>query len=414
MKVAIIGSGVSGLVAAYLLHEDHDITVFEADSYIGGHTHTIEVKTESGDYAVDTGFIVFNTTTYPNFCSIIDRLGVESQPTSMSFAVRSLADGLEYNGDSLSSFFAQRQNIFKPTVWRILRDMLRFNRQLESVVSQVADNRSLAGFLEEHGYSQEFLDYFVLPMTSALWSAPPAEAGRFPIALFARFFRNHGILNLRNRLQWRVITGGSSRYVDKLVAPFVERIRLDCPVQNIRRFPDRVELVSRAGSETFDQVILAVHSDQALALLSDPSDLEREVLGPISYQRNEVLLHTDTRVMPTDRRIWASWNYLIPAEPGSSSTVTYDMNILQSIAAPETFLVSLNQNHRIDPAKVLGSYVYHHPAYTPEVPAAQQRHGEISGRNRTHFCGAYWGYGFHEDGVRSAMAVCAGFGRRLS
>lgn len=409
MRIAIVGSGISGLVTAHLLHEVHDITLFEANDYVGGHTHTIPVKRPSGTYEIDTGFIVFNETTYPNFCKILNLLGVKSQPTSMSFSIKSLADGLEFNGNSLNTFFAQRQNILRLPIYKILWDMLRFNRQIDGVIRATGDNRSLAGFLQAQGYSDEFLHYFILPMTSALWSAPPTEAREFPIALFARFFRNHGILNLRNRLKWRVIKGGSVRYVEKMITPFADRIRLRCPVQWIARTPDKVEVVTRHGVEYFDQVILAVHSDQALALLSDPSPAEQEVLGAIRYQANRVQLHTDTRVLPAKRSIWASWNYAIPADATLGSTVTYDMNILQSIQADEEFLVSLNQLESIDPGRVIGNYVYQHPAYTPSVPPAQQRHSEVSGVNRTHYCGAYWGYGFHEDGVRSALSVCKHF-----
>lgn len=362
---------------------------------------------------MDTGFIVFNETTYPNFCRILAKIGVASQETSMSFAVRSLANGLEYNGDSLTTFFAQRKNIFKPTIYRILLDMFRFNRQLEEMTGSVEENRSLEGYLLAEGYSHEFLDYFILSITAALWSGPPDETKNFPIALFARFFRNHGILNLRNRLQWRVIRGGSSRYVEKLVTSFRECIRLECPVRQVRRFVDHVDISSAAGVERFDEVIMAVHSDQALAMLADPAEKEREILGAIRYQHNDVQLHTDTGVMPLDRSIWGSWNYLIPGREGLRSTVTYNMNILQGIEAPETFLVSLNQKECIDPSKVIGSYIYHHPAYTPGVVAAQKRHAEISGVRRTHYCGAYWGFGFHEDGVRSGLAVCSAFGRRF-
>lgn len=413
MTIAIVGSGISGLVSAYMLHADHDITVFEADDYVGGHTHTIPVSTESGDYAVDTGFIVFNERTYPNFCKILDILGVESQPTAMSFSVKSLADGLEYNGDNLNTFFAQRQNLFKPTIYRILRDMMRFNSQMEELVGSTTDNRSLAAFLLENDYSKDFLDYFILPMTSALWSAPPSEAREFPVALFARFFRNHGIFSLRDRIPWRVIKSGSARYVEKMAPFFQDKIRLSCPVYRVRRTVNSVEIHSKAGVENFDQVIFAVHSDQALALLSDPGEKEQEILGAISYQRNVVQLHTDTAILPEIKNLWASWNYAIPEDPGRSATVTYDMNILQSIDSPEEFLVSLNQEERIDPEKVLGTYIYHHPVYTPEVPLAQARHSEISGVNRTSYAGAYWGYGFHEDGVRSAMAACKPLGGRL-
>ena len=413
MRIAIVGSGISGLVVAYLLHEIHDITLFEANDYVGGHTRTVPVKTPSGDFEIDTGFIVFNETTYPNFLKILNRIGVESQPSSMSFSVKSLADGLEFNGNSLNTFFAQRENILRATMYKILWDMMRFNRQIDQIIQGTTDNRSLADFLESEGYSEEFLRYFILPMTSALWSAPPTEAREFPIALFARFFRNHGILNLRKRLAWRVIKGGSTRYVEKLITSFADRIRLNCPVQWVTRTPDHVEIATAQGVEHFDQVILAVHSDQALNMLTDPSRAEEEVLGSIRYQANRVQLHTDTRLLPSKRSIWASWNYKIPVDETLSSTVTYDMNILQSITAKEEFLVSLNQLGSINPEKIIGNYLYDHPAYTPLVPPAQDRHNEVSGVNRTHYCGAYWGYGFHEDGVRSALSVCKNFDRGL-
>ena len=410
----MVGTGVSGLVAAWLLHRDHEVTVFGADEWAGGHTHTVDAPAGGRAWAVDTGFIVFNEVTYPNFCAILGRLGVASQPTRMTFSAVCERTGLEYSAHSLNTLFAQRRNLVDPSFWRMLLDILRFRREFEAILSRGGEERPLLPYLRGRGYSRRFLEHFVVPLASSLWSAPPGAVEEFPLQTFVRFFRNHGFLNVRNPFPWRVIRGGSREYVRRLTEPFAERLRLAAPVAGVRRFPDRVELeVPGAGTLSFDQVVLATHSDQALALLRDPTDAEREVLGAIPYQENRTTLHTDTRQLPVRRRLWAAWNYRIPREEAGRAALTYDMNILQTLAAPEEFCVTLNRAEALDRARVLGEWTYHHPVYTPAAPAAQARHAEVSGANRTHYCGAYWGYGFHEDGVRSALAACRWFGAGL-
>jgi predicted NAD/FAD-binding protein len=414
MRIAIIGSGISGLVSAWLLHGEHEITVFEANDYIGGHTHTIDVERGGRRYAVDTGFIVFNEKTYPNFLKLITRLGVAHQPSRMTFSFRSEPDDREYSAHSLNTIFGQRRNLLDPSFYAMVRDILRLKGEFTRLLEELDDERPLVPYLRTRGYSQRFVEYFLVPMAAAIWSADPVSVERFPLRTFARFFLNHGILEVKNPFEWKVITGGSARYVEKLTAAFRDRIRLNTPVRSVRRHPDHVEVAPANGpEERFDHVVLACHSDQALALLADPSPVERELLGAIPYQENRAVLHTDTSVLPKRRSLRASWNTLVPRRGAGRAVLTYDMNILQSIAAPEEFCVTLNLPEGIDEGKKIGSYVYHHPQYSLHAPAAQQRHKEISGRNRTHYCGAYWGYGFHEDGVKSALAACRFFGKGL-
>ncbi len=414
MRIAIIGSGISGLTAAHLLHKDFDIQIFEANDYIGGHTHTIPVQTASGSYMVDTGFIVFNETTYPNFCKIIDGLGVRSQPTEMTFSVKCSQSGVEYNAHSLNTLFAQRKNIFCPAHYRMIYDIFRFRSEFKNLLDHKYDHEPLVPYLKKNGYGPRFINLFVLPITASLWSAGLDKSKNFPLGTFVRFFKNHGFLNIKNQFQWRVIEGGSQAYVPKLTAPFKDKIKLSCPVTSIKREGDQVVVKHQQGFDSFDQVILAVHSDQALALLADPSTQEKEILGIIGYQPNDVVLHTDSAILPTKKSTWASWNYAIPKEAQEAASLSYDMSILQGIPSPEEFVVSLNQRQNIDPAQIIGEYLYDHPLYTPQVPGAQNRHAEISGVNRTHYCGAYWGYGFHEDGVNSGLEVAKFFGKELA
>jgi predicted NAD/FAD-binding protein len=413
MKIAIIGGGISGLTASYLLYKDFDITLFEANDYIGGHTHTVPVNRDHGSYMVDTGFIVFNKKTYPNFCKIISNLGIEYQPTQMTFSVKCLRTGIEYNAHSLNTFFAQRKNLFVPSHYKMILDIFRFRSEFDRLLDQDLDAEPLVPYLEKNNYSRSFIDLFILPITSSLWSAAPEQAKGFPLGTLVRFFKNHGFLDIKNPFQWLVVKGGSKQYVDKMLPLFGNKTRVSCPVTSIKRHEKHVEIMHKEGVEQFDQVIMATHSDQALKLLEEPTESEREILGAIGYQANNVTLHTDTRVLPDNKKIWASWNYLIGKNQWDSSSLTYDMKILQSIRSPEEFLVSLNQQDAIDPAKIIDDFAYHHPIYSPRVPAAQKRHPEISGVNRTHYCGAYWGYGFHEDGVKSALEVCRFFGKRL-
>jgi predicted NAD/FAD-binding protein len=413
MKIAIIGSGISGMTAAYLLYGEHDIKLFEADDYIGGHTHTINVERNKETYAVDTGFIVFNKVTYPNFCKMMDRLGVESQPTEMTFSVKCKRTGLEYSPHTLNTFFVQRNNILSPSFYRMILDIFRFRRNINRL-GDGEEESEIGHYLEEQGYSEGFIRHFIVPLGSSLWSADPARFQEFPLRTFVRFFKNHGFLQIRNPFQWLVIKGGSQRYVDKLTAPFRDRIQINTAVKSITRHRDSVEVVLPGeNSERFDHVVIAAHSDQALAMLSDPSPDEREILESFPYQKNLTILHTDTSQLPRHKKIWSSWNYLIPRKDTGPATITYDMNILQSIQSPEEFCVTLNRPDDIDMNKEIKRFFYHHPVFTRNAAAAQKRHGEISGVNRTHYCGAYWGYGFHEDGVNSALAACKYFGKGL-
>ncbi|MGF1615516.1 MAG: NAD(P)/FAD-dependent oxidoreductase [Gammaproteobacteria bacterium] len=407
MNIAIIGSGISGLVAAHQLHTEHAITLFEANDYLGGHTHTVEVETDGRRYGIDTGFIVFNDWTYPHFVALLETLGVASQPSTMSFSVHCQRSGLEYNGTSLNALFAQRRNLFRPAFYRMIRDILRFNREALALLSEANASITLGEYLERHHYCAEFIHHYLVPMGAAIWSTDPTRLWAFPAAYLVRFFHNHGMLSVDQRPQWRVITGGSASYVERLTAPWRDRIRLNCPVRRVLRSPHRVQLQLANGEQcTFDYVVMACHSDQALRLLVEPSGDEQAILGAIAYQSNEVILHTDESLLPRHRRAWAAWNYHIPAEPGQRVAVTYNMNILQGIDAPRQFCVTLNRGEDIDPDHIIRRFVYEHPVYTEAAVAAQRHYGRINGPQRTFYCGAYWGYGFHEDGVKSALRMC--------
>lgn len=423
MRIAIIGSGISGLTAASLLHDSHEINVFEANDYIGGHTHTVDVSLDDGQFSIDTGFIVYNDRTYPNFIHMLERLNVESQPTSMSFSVRCEDSNLEYNGSNFNGLFAQRRNFLRPRFYRMLNDIARFNRESLELLQSDDEDVTVGEYVSRRGYSKQFAELYLVPMGAAIWSCPPETFEKFPMRFIVEFYRNHGLLSLRNRPQWYVITGGSHCYVKPLVAPFRDRIRLSSPVAAISRNENSVTLSGpEISNESFDHVIFACHSDQALQILGDTaSEAERELLGEFPYQENTVVLHTDTSVLPRRRRAWASWNYymddlpgradgLSAEEPCRSATVTYNMNILQRLSSKNTFCVTLNRDQMIAPDRVLGRYIYHHPIYTTRRRLAQRRHDELINQNRTSFCGAYWGNGFHEDGVNSAMAVCKRLG----
>lgn len=416
MKIAVVGSGISGLTSAYYLSRRADVHVFEANSYVGGHTNTVDVQTESGSYPVDTGFIVFNDRTYPKFIKLMNELKVPSQPSSMSFSVKVEESGLEYNGTNMNGLFSQRLNLFRPSFYRMILDILRFNKEsvADLEAGKLPADLSLDRYLTERGYSKNFVDHYIIPMGAAIWSAGVEQMREFPLAFFVRFFKNHGMLSVNDRPIWRVIQGGSKSYLSALTKPFKDRLHVNSPVKSVRRGANGVVLnVERDGGRDemiFDHVVMAGHADQSLPLLADASPLEKQILGSFPYQENSTLLHTDTSVMPENRRAWASWNYFVPKEQRSAVAVTYDMNILQTISAPETFLVSLNMDDRVDPAKVIKKITYHHPVYSVRGVAAQARWSEISGKNRTHFCGAYWSYGFHEDGVASAHRVCESLG----
>ena len=410
MKIAIVGAGISGLVAAYLLSPEHDITVFEANNYIGGHTHTVDVPRPHGRFSVDTGFIVFNEKTYPNFIKLIEKLGVAWQPSIMSFSVQCEKTGFTFCPSTFNSLFAQRKNLIRPSFYRMLWDAMRFRRASSALLHRQDDRLALGAYLKKERYSSAFVDYFIIPMGAAIWSAAPNKFMDFPARYFVAFFENHGFLNIRDQPQWRTIQGGSRQYIAPLVSGFKEKIRLSSPVQTVRRSEDRVTLTLGDGSQSsFDQVVIAAHSDQALRMLADPSDKEKEILGAIAYQENHTALHTDASLMPAYRAAWASWNYRIPKNDMDRVALTYNMNLLQNISSKDTFCVTLNMPAAIAPDKLIKEIIYHHPIYDPESLTARRRHEEINGIQRTWFCGAYWGYGFHEDGVNSALAVCKHF-----
>ena len=406
MRIAIIGSGISGLTAAYRLHQLHEIEVFEAADYIGGHTNTVDVQVEGDQFAIDTGFIVFNDWTYPNFIEMLDEVGVESKPTVMSFSVRDDATDLEYNGHSLRTLFVQRRNLLRPRFYRLILDILRFNREAVKCAEACAETTTVGEFLDRYRYSAIFANEYLLPMGAAIWSCPTGTFADFPIRFIADFYKNHGLLSVTNRPTWRVIKGGSRSYVTKLTEGFRNRIRLKSPVVRVVRSNDSVQIHTTVGEpQSFDQVIFACHSDQALRILGEgATSTEREVLSQFPYGRNIAVLHTDITALPRRRGAWAAWNYRVLPE-SSAASVTYNMNLLQGIQSQHTFCVTLNDEKSIDPTRILGRFEYHHPIFTTSRSVAQKRHPELINVNRTSFCGAYWGNGFHEDGVNSALAV---------
>jgi predicted NAD/FAD-binding protein len=421
VRIAIVGAGVSGLVAAHLLHPQHEIVLYEASEYAGGHTNTIRVETEHGVHQVDTGFIVMNDRNYPNFTRLLRRLGVATQPTHMSFSVKGEEEDFEYCGTP-RGLFCQPRNLVSVRFQRMIVDLLRFNRSLRALLAgethgdgEADQGESLGDFLARGHFSRAFVERLIVPQVSAVWSADPRSMHSFPVRFIAEFFANHGMLGFRDRPRWATVASGSARYVDALSAPFRERIRLNAPVHAIARREDHVEIESRgAERERYDQVVIAAHSDQALAMLADPSAREVELLGAIPYQRNEAVLHTDSALLPRRRSARAAWNFHLLREPKAVSTVTYYMNQLQRLRADRDFCVTLNRSEAIDPEKVIRTIHYAHPVYTPAGVAAQAEHASISGlHSRTHYCGAYWGWGFHEDGVQSALRACAPFGVTL-
>jgi predicted NAD/FAD-binding protein len=412
MNIAIIGSGIAGLTCAWRLAGHHQVTLFEAEPAVGGHTATVDVSTPQGKYAIDTGFIVYNDRTYPRFMGLLSELGISGQKTQMSFSVHNPQSGLEYNGHTLTSLFAQRRNLVNPAFWGLLRDIVRFNRLAkEALAGDVNENATLETFLEQHGFSAFFARHYILPMGAAIWSSSLQEMRRFPLPLFLRFFEHHGLLDVTQRPQWYVVPGGSREYVRAILTQLGDRLtlHLNAPVQQVTRHNGGVEIQLAQSSHTFDQVIFACHSSQALAMLADPTPAESEVLGDIGWQHNEVVLHSDPRWLPVRERAWASWNYRLSERDQASACVTYNMNILQGL--PEgspLFCVTLNPETPVDERYVWKRFVYEHPMFNPKSWRAQSRRGEINGHQRSWFCGAYWYNGFHEDGVRSALDVVKG------
>lgn len=410
MKIAIIGSGIAGNTLAHHLHPHHDITVFEAHAHIGGHTHTHDIHLFGKQYQIDTGFIVFNDRTYPNFIALLNELNVPWQPSNMSFSVHDEVSGLEYNGTTLNSLFAQRRNFFKPHFYRMILDILRFNKKALELLDDGSEI-TLGDYLAQGHYSQPFIEHYIIPMGSAIWSTDAAQMLNFPARFFVRFFHHHGFLTVNNRPQWRVIQGGSKSYVEKLTEPFKSNIQLNTPIESVRRLKNTVKIKPvNEAEQTFDYVFFACHSDQALSMLgNDATAAEREILGAIPYQENTIYLHYDHSIMPKRKLAWAAWNYHVTDKPSDKVQVTYNMNILQGLQSPLPILVTLNHVDWINPAKVIKRLTYMHPLYTVAGAAAQARHAEISGHNRTGYAGAYWRNGFHEDGVVSALAALQHF-----
>ena len=414
MKIAIVGAGISGLLTARLLARDHEICVFEANDYAGGHANTVGFEAFGNRYEVDTGFMVFNERTYHNFIRMLRLLGVSGRWSDMSFSVRCARTGLEFQGSSLNGLFAQRRNLLRPSFYRMLLDVSRFNRGARELLQEDDDRLELGEYLARRRYSREFIDHYLVPMGASIWSARPEDFLRFPARFLIRFFDNHGLLTVRDHPRWQTVRGGAIQYVKALTKPYADKIRLNSPIVSVSRHEDHVEVKPQNGeAERFDCVVLAAHSDQSLAMIADATEAEREILSAIPYQRNDTILHLDPALLPRRRRAWASWNHYIPREEGRPVVLTYNLSRLQGHQAPTPICVTLNETRALDEGKILRRIVYHHPTYGRAAPGAQLRYHEINGKNRTYFCGAYWGYGFHEDGVKSALAVAECFGKRL-
>ena len=414
MKIAIIGSGISGLTASYLLNKKHNITLFEKNDYLGGHTHTHDITIGEKNFSVDSGFIVYNEKTYPNFIKLLDILNVERQKTTMGFSIKSEVKNLEYAGNSIKSVFAQKRNYFRPSFLIMLIDIVRFNKKAKAdlfMSSQV----TLGQYLEQNSYSKSFINHYIIPMGAAIWSTTAKLMMDMPALFFIRFFSNHGLLQIKDRPGWWVIKNGSKEYVKKLIETFQEHIRMKSEIKTIKRLAGKI-IITHAGTheeETFDAVVIATHSNQALKLLADATEKEQTILGAIPYQTNSALLHTDTSILPKRKLAWSSWNYYLDQDEHKPVMLTYNMNILQRLDSDETFCVTLNCNDLIDQNKIIKELNYEHPLFTSESIKAQARKNEISGVNNTYYCGAYWRNGFHEDGVVSALDVCKNFGIEL-
>jgi predicted NAD/FAD-binding protein len=412
MRVAIVGTGSAGLACAHRLRDHHDVELFEAAGRPGGHTHTRDVRVDGTTLAVDSGFIVCNDRTYPSFLALMDELGVPLRPTSMSFSVTARDRDFEYHADSLNGLFAQRRNAVDPRFLWMVAEYARFNRVARRFLASGDETTSLVELLRASRFSSWFVQRLIVPQASAVWSADPAQMGTFPAVFLLRFFENHGMLSLRDRPRWMTVVGGSRTYVDALLAPMRDRLTLDTPVTGLSRHPDGVDLRTADGTvRRFDQAVLACHSDQALALLEDPTAAERAVLGALPYQENAATLHTDTSIMPRRRAAWSSWNAHLLDRPKDRPTVTYDMNRLQGFDTATRLLVTLNLDEAIDPDLVLERMVYHHPVFTAPGLVAQRRWAEVSSTTaRTHYAGAYWRWGFHEDGVWSGQRAARALG----
>lgn len=413
-RIAVVGSGISGLACAYLLSREHQVTLFEANKTLGGHTATVDINLHGQDYVIDTGFIVFNDRTYPNFIRLLDQIGIAKKPTEMSFSVQHTGSGIEYNGNTIATLFAQKRNLISPRFYRFLFEIIRFNRISKKTLNSemLQDNSTLGEFLSAHRFSAFFADHYILPMVAAIWSSSINDSRDVPLKFFLNFFNHHGLLNIIDRPQWYVIEGGSRSYIPRL-SNLVQDIHLNASIKHIERHQDYVTIKTQDREMHFDEVVMACHSDQAIRLLKDCSAQEYEILNSIKYRNNDVTLHIDESLLPKSKSAWASWNFWQGKNPDAAPAVTYYMNRLQGFESPYHFCVSLNQAASIEPSRILRQFIYAHPVFDSSALIAQQRRHQICGKNRTHFCGAYWYNGFHEDGLRSALDVCARFGIEL-
>lgn len=414
MRIAIIGTGISGLTSAYLLNQNHDIVVYEKNDYIGGHTHTHSIKSKNQNLSVDSGFIVYNEVTYPNFIKLLKKLNVVSQKTTMGFSVKSINKNLEYAGNSLGSLFAQTLNILRPSFWIMIIDILRFNKNAKLDLGFISPDVKLGEYLNRNKFSNSFINNYIIPMGAAIWSTKAKAMMDMPALFFIRFLNNHGLMQIKNRSGWWVIKDGSSKYVEKIIVSFKSKIKLNTAIESIQRKDNKVIIKPFSDDEeTFDAVVIATHSDQALRMLSDATKEENEILKALPYQLNEALLHTDEFVLPKRKKAWSSWNYNLDQGVDKPMAMTYNMNILQSLKSSETYCVTLNNSELVDDKKIIKTLSYEHPQFTPKGINAQKRKHEISGVQNTYYCGAYWRNGFHEDGVVSALDVCKNFGITL-
>ena len=411
-NIAIIGSGISGLTSAYLLSRYHNVHLYEKNDYIGGHTHTHELIENSNKLNVDSGFIVYNENTYPNFIKLLDTLKVERQHTEMGFSVKSDISDFEYAGNSLKSFFAQKSNILKPKFWKMTYDIIRFNKIANNDYEKKI-NLSLKEYLNKYSFSKSFTKNYIVPMGAAIWSTSPKLMLDMPAYFFIRFFKNHGLLKITDRPQWWVIKNGSNQYVKEIIKPFINHIYLNSKIDTISRKDGKVYIGIKDKIKEYDSIVISTHSNQALNLLSDPTTDEKNILGNIKYQKNTALIHTDISILPKRKLAWSSWNYLINQDSDQLVTLTYNMNILQNLKSNKTYCVTINNTKKLNPDKIIKEIIYHHPLFTESSVKAQKQKTIICGSNNTYYTGAYWGYGFHEDGVNSALDVCSKFGIKL-
>jgi predicted NAD/FAD-binding protein len=415
-KIAIIGSGISGLASAFYLQDKYQVTLFEKNDYLGGHTATKKVVVDEGPFNIDTGFIVFNDWTYPNFNRLLEKLGVESLPTDMGFSVSCDITGLEYSGASLSTLFAQKKRLLSPSHWRLVLDIVAFNKESKKRLdaNAIDESLTLGDYVKQLNLSKRFVTHYLIPMGAAIWSSGLQQMYEFPALYFLRFFKNHGLLNLTERPQWSVVKGGSRTYVDKILEQSRFEVKTSTPVSKVIRNADSVTIKTETDEMMFDHVIFACHSDEALKMLESPTKAEEDVLGKLEYQANEVVLHTDTKLLPRLKSTWSSWNYKIRDLNSETATLSYSMNILQRLTCQTQFVVTLNDTASIDPDKILGIYQYSHPVYNRGSLSAQQQRKTINGKHRSWYCGAYWYAGFHEDGIRSALDIVNDLGVEIA